>query len=107
MQRAARPAELELRPDRETVAWLRDAGLELTAQTTIAKLMQRPNLDLDRLIAAAADTLPEFAGAFARAERGGAGRRRQPAALRRLHRAAAARGGEARRETKTCASRRR
>jgi tRNA uridine 5-carboxymethylaminomethyl modification enzyme len=64
MRRAVEVGEIEVRPDRETLAWLRDADLELAAQTTIAKLMQRPGLDLDRLLAAAEKALPEFAGAF-------------------------------------------
>jgi tRNA uridine 5-carboxymethylaminomethyl modification enzyme len=64
MRRAEATGELEVRPDRETIAWLQEADIDLAAQSTIAKLMQRPNLDLDRLIAAAATTLPEFASAF-------------------------------------------
>jgi tRNA uridine 5-carboxymethylaminomethyl modification enzyme len=64
MRRAVEAGETEVRPDRDTLAWLREAGLELVTQTTIAKLMQRPGLDLDRLLAAAEETLPEFAGAF-------------------------------------------
>lgn len=64
MRRAVEAGETEVRPDRETVSWLRDADLELATQTTIAKLMQRPNLDIDRLIAAAEEALPEFAEAF-------------------------------------------
>ncbi|MFP5245087.1 MAG: tRNA uridine-5-carboxymethylaminomethyl(34) synthesis enzyme MnmG, partial [Thermoanaerobaculia bacterium] len=56
--------ELELRPDRETAAWLRAADIELTAHTTVGKLMQRANLDLDRLVAAAETGLPELATAF-------------------------------------------
>src|SRR6185503_627885 len=64
MQRATELAETDLRPDRETNAWLREAGLELTTQTTIAKLTQRPNLDIERLTEAAAAALPEFADAF-------------------------------------------
>jgi tRNA uridine 5-carboxymethylaminomethyl modification enzyme len=64
MRRAVEAGEIELRPDRETTAWLRDADLELVTQSTIAKLVQRPNLDIDRLIAAAEEALPEFAEAF-------------------------------------------
>ena len=64
MQRAARTGEMELRPDRETNAWLAAAGVELTAPTTVARLTQRPNLDLDRLANAAAAALPELADAF-------------------------------------------
>lgn len=64
MRRAVEAGELEVRPDRETVAWMQHADLELVAQSTIAKLMQRPALDIDRLIAAAEDALPEFAASF-------------------------------------------
>ncbi|HEV7766523.1 MAG TPA: tRNA uridine-5-carboxymethylaminomethyl(34) synthesis enzyme MnmG [Thermoanaerobaculia bacterium] len=64
MRRGLEAGEIEVRPDRATVAWLQNAELELTTQTTIAKLMQRPNLDIDRLIAAAEDAIPEFSEAF-------------------------------------------
>ena len=57
-------AETELRPDRETNAWLASAGIELTAQTTFAKLTQRPNADLERIAEAAAQALPEVAAVF-------------------------------------------
>ncbi len=49
MRRAAEAAEVELRPDKETVAWLRGVDVELTAQTTIAKLDPAPILDIGRL----------------------------------------------------------
>src|SRR5688572_11602080 len=39
MRRAVEAGETEVRPDRDTLAWLRVAGLELVTQTTIAKLM--------------------------------------------------------------------
>lgn len=64
MRRAAVAAEAELRPDRETVAWLRELEIDLTAQTTIAKLMQRPTVDVALLAAASEEILPEFAQAF-------------------------------------------
>ena len=64
MNRALEVAEAELRPDKETVSWLGAAEVELTAQTTVAKLMQRPNLDIARLAEAAKDALPELAEAF-------------------------------------------
>ncbi|HUP62321.1 MAG TPA: tRNA uridine-5-carboxymethylaminomethyl(34) synthesis enzyme MnmG [Thermoanaerobaculia bacterium] len=64
MRRAAELAETELRPDRETNAWLAAAGIELTTQTTFAKLTQRPSADLEQISAAAADALPELADAF-------------------------------------------
>jgi tRNA uridine 5-carboxymethylaminomethyl modification enzyme len=64
MRRAAAAAEVELRPDRETVAWLRGADIELTAQATVAKLVQRPALDVAKLAEAAETALPELSEAF-------------------------------------------
>jgi tRNA uridine 5-carboxymethylaminomethyl modification enzyme len=64
MRRALAAGESELRPDRETVAWLAEAGLELTTQTTVGKLMQRPGFDLGRLVAAAETAFPELSEAF-------------------------------------------
>ena len=64
MRRAAQAADLELRPDRATVAWLRDADIELTTQTTVAKLVQRPALDIIKLTDAAEGAQPELSAAF-------------------------------------------
>jgi tRNA uridine 5-carboxymethylaminomethyl modification enzyme len=64
MRQAGAAAEIELRPDKETVAWLREADVELTAQTTIAKLVQRPALDVAKLTEAARHALPELFSAF-------------------------------------------
>jgi tRNA uridine 5-carboxymethylaminomethyl modification enzyme len=64
MRRAERAGEIELRPDRETQAWLAKANVELTTQGTIGRLMQRPALDVDALVAAAEEAQPEFAAAF-------------------------------------------
>jgi tRNA uridine 5-carboxymethylaminomethyl modification enzyme len=64
MQRAEKAGEMELRPDRETTAWLRETGVELTAPTTIGKLVQRPDLDVERLAAAAETALPALTEAF-------------------------------------------
>ncbi|HEX7829687.1 MAG TPA: tRNA uridine-5-carboxymethylaminomethyl(34) synthesis enzyme MnmG [Thermoanaerobaculia bacterium] len=64
MQKAAVSGETELRPDRETQSWLRDADIELTTQTTIGRLLQRPDVNVDRLVSAAERALPEFAEAF-------------------------------------------
>jgi tRNA uridine 5-carboxymethylaminomethyl modification enzyme len=64
MQRALREGETTLRPDRETTEWLRGVGVELVTQTTIARLLQRPELDLDRLLAAAESVLPDLTEAF-------------------------------------------
>jgi tRNA uridine 5-carboxymethylaminomethyl modification enzyme len=64
MQRAETMGEIDVRPDRETVAWLATAGLDLSTQTTIGRLMQRPNVDIDALLTAAEHALPELAAAF-------------------------------------------
>lgn len=64
MRKAEEMGEIELRPDRETVAWLGDAGIELTAQTTIARLLRRPELSIEQLVDVAANALPQFASAF-------------------------------------------
>lgn len=64
MQKALAAGQTELRPDRETQNWLRDADIEVSAQTTIGRLLQRPDVDIDRLIAAATTALPLFASAF-------------------------------------------
>jgi tRNA uridine 5-carboxymethylaminomethyl modification enzyme len=64
MRRAQAAGDVELRPDKETVAWLRDAGVELTAQTTFGKLVQRPDLDVGRVADAAGSAVPELAEAF-------------------------------------------
>lgn len=65
MHRALSAGESELRPDRQTTAWLATAGVELTAHSSVARLLQRPDLDLDRLLEAAGDALPELASSFA------------------------------------------
>ena len=64
MQRALELAETDLRPDRETNSWLSEADLELSTQTTIAKLTQRPNFDVERFTSAAAEAMPQVAHAF-------------------------------------------
>ncbi len=64
MQRAEKAGEIELRPDRDTQSWLAAAGIELTAQSTIGKLMQRATLDVDTLVDAAQGVLPELAESF-------------------------------------------
>ncbi len=64
MRRAVEAADVELRPDKETVAWLRETGIELTAQTTVAKLVQRPTIDIVKLADAAETALPELVEAF-------------------------------------------
>ncbi len=65
-QRARAAASLSLNPDRETQAWISEAGLGLTSQTTIAKMVQRVDFDVDRLVAACAShgVHPELVSAF-------------------------------------------
>jgi tRNA uridine 5-carboxymethylaminomethyl modification enzyme len=65
MQRARVAADATLNPDRSTQEWLREAGVALTSQSTIAKLMQRIEFDLDRFVGATVDVLPEASEAFA------------------------------------------
>jgi tRNA uridine 5-carboxymethylaminomethyl modification enzyme len=65
MSRTRQAADVSLNPDRETQAWMSNAGIELSAQTTISKIMQRSDFDLSRFVAAASTALPELAGAFA------------------------------------------
>jgi tRNA uridine 5-carboxymethylaminomethyl modification enzyme len=64
MQRAREAASIDLTPDRETQEWLRNAGIELTAQSSIARLTQRPDFDIERIVAAAETHLPDVAAAF-------------------------------------------
>lgn len=64
MNRAREAAQVDLRPDRATVSWLLDAGIELTTQTSFARILERPAIDLDRLLAGASDALPALAEAF-------------------------------------------
>jgi tRNA uridine 5-carboxymethylaminomethyl modification enzyme len=63
MRRAVELAgETILNPDRATQTWCSDAGVELTAQTTVARLTQRSDFDLSRFAAAA--PLDKIACAF-------------------------------------------
>ena len=64
MNRARKAALVELRPDRPTSAWLREAGIDLTAQSSFARLLERPSLDLDRLLAGAESALPALTDSF-------------------------------------------
>ncbi len=52
-----------LTPDRETLAWLGDAGLSTSEKTTVGRLMQRQDFDADRFIGSC--RLPEVANALA------------------------------------------
>ncbi len=61
MRRAAQLAEeTVLNPDRATQGWC-----PITAQTTVARLMQRVDFDIASFIAAAADALPDVSVSFA------------------------------------------
>ena len=53
-----------LNPDRNTQARLRDAGLELASQTSVAKLAQRADFDFERFLDAADDLCPPVAEAM-------------------------------------------
>jgi tRNA uridine 5-carboxymethylaminomethyl modification enzyme len=54
-----------LRPDANTVSSLAEAGIELSTQTTLAKLLQRPAVDLGALLRATEADFPEISRAFA------------------------------------------
>src|SRR5438034_115646 len=56
--------ETTLTPDRDTLAWLHEAGVVLTEKISIAKLMQRHGLDLDRFLDEAEVPLSEMTAAF-------------------------------------------
>jgi len=62
MARAREVAQTPLTPDRETLAWLADAGLSINEKAPLGKLMQRPDFDLERLLAVA--PIPDVAEAF-------------------------------------------
>jgi tRNA uridine 5-carboxymethylaminomethyl modification enzyme len=65
MRRAADLAmTTTLSPDRETRDWCAAADLDLNGQTTVARLLQRPDLDLDAFVREARGPLPELAAAF-------------------------------------------
>ena len=51
MRRAADAATTTLYPDRATQTWCRESGVELTAETTVGRLTQRPDFDLQRFLA--------------------------------------------------------
>jgi len=60
MNRAKETGSVSLTPNRETQEWL-----PIQSQTTVAKLMQRADFDLERFLAGAAEALPELTAAFA------------------------------------------
>jgi len=64
MQRARESAAIDLKPDRDTQAWLTEAGIELNTQSDVARLMQRADFDLERFLATARDHAQELVDAF-------------------------------------------
>ncbi|MEO8033851.1 MAG: tRNA uridine-5-carboxymethylaminomethyl(34) synthesis enzyme MnmG [Acidobacteriota bacterium] len=61
MRKGLEAGSRTLNPDRATQEWLAEAGIELSAPTTVGKLMQRQDFDLQRLILAASAAAPELA----------------------------------------------
>jgi tRNA uridine 5-carboxymethylaminomethyl modification enzyme len=65
MQRARDAAEsTNVTPDRETLGWLGDANLSIHEKTTIARLMQRADFDIERFTEVCETVLPDVANAF-------------------------------------------
>jgi tRNA uridine 5-carboxymethylaminomethyl modification enzyme len=65
MQRARDAAEsASVTPDRETLAWLGEANLSIHEKTTIARLMQRADFDIEHLTDVCETVLPGVASAF-------------------------------------------
>lgn len=65
MRRAVELAEGGVvNPDGATISALQEAGIQLTAQSTVARLMQRAEFDADRFGKVAEALLPEVARAF-------------------------------------------
>ncbi len=64
INRARTLAETTLTPDRTTLEWLRETGLSLSEKSTIGKLMQRHDFDVEAFLAAAESVLPEMANAL-------------------------------------------
>jgi tRNA uridine 5-carboxymethylaminomethyl modification enzyme len=59
MAQARESADVSLTPNRETQAWL-----PIQSQTTVAKLMQRADFELERFLEGAREALPELVAAF-------------------------------------------
>lgn len=51
MALAREAAESTLTPDRDTLEWLAAAGIELSEKSTVARLMQRHDFDVERFVA--------------------------------------------------------
>jgi tRNA uridine 5-carboxymethylaminomethyl modification enzyme len=56
--------DVSFRPDRDTVRWMADAGIALTAQTSLRGLSQRLDFELEAFLREAAGAHPELAAAF-------------------------------------------
>jgi tRNA uridine 5-carboxymethylaminomethyl modification enzyme len=64
MEKALSAGRVPLNPDRPTQEWLREAGMELSSPTTVGRLMQRQDFQLEFFVRAAGQVLPELAAAF-------------------------------------------
>jgi tRNA uridine 5-carboxymethylaminomethyl modification enzyme len=65
MQRARDAAEsVSVTPDRDTLGWLGSANISLNEKSTIARLMQRADFDIERFTNACESVLPDVAQAF-------------------------------------------
>jgi tRNA uridine 5-carboxymethylaminomethyl modification enzyme len=65
MQRAKDAAEsASVTPDRETLAWLETANITLNEKSSIARLMQRADFDIQNFAGVCETVLPEVAEAF-------------------------------------------
>jgi tRNA uridine 5-carboxymethylaminomethyl modification enzyme len=65
MQRARDAAEsASVTPDRETLVWLGEASLSIHEKTTIARLMQRADFDIEHFTDVCKSVLPDIANAF-------------------------------------------
>jgi len=65
MQQARDAAEsASVTPDRETLAWLGEASLSIHEKTTIARLMQRADFEIERFTEVCGTVLPDIANAF-------------------------------------------
>jgi len=64
MQRARESGAAVLNPDQATQQWLRAGGIQLAGRSTVAKVMQRSDFNLERFLDAAAEGLPEVRAAF-------------------------------------------
>jgi tRNA uridine 5-carboxymethylaminomethyl modification enzyme len=64
MSAARAAADIELRPDRSTNQWLAAIAIELSTQTSFAKLLERPGVEVDALLDAVEGAFPALASTF-------------------------------------------